>query len=94
MSSLKNKLQQDQIRALKNHDQIELDILRFVIAQIKNKEIEKKADLSDEEVIMVLRKQAKELQESIDSAKRANRPDLIEYNEKQLSIINSYLPQD
>lgn len=89
---LKEKLQKDQLSALKSGDKSKLETLRYILAQIKNKEIDKKADLTDEEVVDILRKQSKELQESIDAFKKGNRPDLIEQSEKQKQIVASYLP--
>lgn len=89
---LKEKLQKDQLSALKSGDKSKLETLRYILAQIKNKEIDKKADLTDEEVVDILRKQSKELQESIDAFKKGNRPDIIEQSEKQKQIVASYLP--
>lgn len=91
---LKQKLQEDQIKSLKTGDKEKLDILRFVIAQIKNKEIEKKSELNDEEIIIVLKKIVKELKESIIAFEKGGRTDLIEKNKKQLEIINQYLPAE
>lgn len=88
------KLQVDQLTALKSGDKKKLNTLRYILAQIKNKEIEKKADLTDEEVVQILRKQNKELQESIDAFQKGNRDDLVkEYKEQQMIVI-SYLPPE
>jgi len=91
---LKQKLQEDQIIALKSGDHDKLNIIRFIISQIKNKEIEKRSELSNDEVILVLKKIAKELNESISAFEKGNRQDLVEENKKQLSIISQYLPQE
>jgi hypothetical protein len=91
---LKQKLQEDQIIALKSGDHDKLNIIRFIISQIKNKEIEKRSELSDDEVILVLKKIAKELNESISAFEKGNRQDLVEENKKQLTIISQYLPQE
>jgi len=91
---LKQKLQEDQIIALKSGDHDKLNIIRFIISQIKNKEIEKRGELSDDEVILVLKKIAKELNESISAFEKGNRQDLVEENKKQLTIISQYLPQE
>jgi len=91
---LKQKLQEDQIIALKSGDHDKLNIIRFIISQIKNKEIEKRGELSDDEVILVLKKIAKELNESISAFEKGNRQDLVEENKKQLAIISQYLPQE
>ncbi|MBP6044632.1 MAG: GatB/YqeY domain-containing protein [Microgenomates group bacterium] len=91
---LRQKLQDDQLNALKTGNKEVLEILRFVIAKIKNQEIEKKTELTDEETVAVLKKVVRELNESKDAAVKAVRQDLIEQNEKQISIISPYLPQE
>lgn len=91
---LHQKLQEEQIKALKSGEKQKLDTLRYVIAQIKNKEIEKKEELNDEEVISTLQKIKKELQESIDAAEKGGRTELIADNKAQLEIISAYLPEE
>lgn len=91
---LKQKLQEEQITALKSKDSQKLSVLRFILAQIKNKEIEKKGELTDEEIILVIKKIAKELKESIEAFKKGGREDLVKENEKQLEIVSSYLPKE
>lgn len=91
---LKEKLQQDQIQALKSGDKEKLSILRYLIAQIKNKEIEKQTELNDTEVVEVIRKQVKELNEAKEAAQKANRQDLVTENQKQINIVSSYLPEE
>ncbi len=91
---LRQTIKDDQIKALKAHDQLTLNTLRYILAQIKNKEIEKRAELTDDEVISVLRKQTKELHESIEAFKKGERNDLVTEYEKQLQITSSYLPKE
>ncbi len=87
------KIQADQITALKSGQKTRLEVLRYILAQIKNKEIEKKAVLTDEETTKTLQKVAKELKESIDAAKKGNRNELVEGYQKQLVIVEEYLPK-
>lgn len=91
---LYQQLQAEQITALKSKDTLKLQTIRGIIALIKNKEIEKKAELSDEEVLAVIKKTKKELVESIDSFTKGGRKDLIEESQKQLDIVNTYLPPE
>ena len=88
------QLQSEQITALKSKDSLKLQTLRGIIAQIKNKEIEKKEALSDEEVLTVIKKTKKELLESIESFTKGGRADLTEESENQLKIVNTYLPAE
>lgn len=91
---LKQKLQADQIASLKNGDKKKLEILRYILAQIKNKEIDTQKELTEDEVIGVLKKQVKELQESIESFEKGGRTDLSENSKNQLNIIKEYLPAE
>ena len=91
---LRKKLQDDQLTALKNGDKDRLSLLRFIIAQVQNKEIEKKGELTDEETVAVLKKVARELKESIVAFEKGGRSDLVEDNKKQLDIFSSYLPAE
>lgn len=91
---LLQKLQEEQIIALKSGDTKKVSLLRYVIAQIKNKEIEKREELTDEEAVTTLQKIKKELLESIDAAEKGGRTDLVEDNKAQLEIVSSYLPKE
>jgi len=91
---IKQKLQQDQFTAMKSADKDKVTVLRYILAQIQNKEIEKKANLTDEETIVVLRRFVKELNESIEAFTKGNRADLVAGTKKQLEIITPYLPAE
>lgn len=91
---LTQKITQDQIQALKNHDQEKVTTLRYILAQIKNKEIDKKAQLTDDEILNILRKIIKELNESIEAFGRGKREDLIKEYQKQLDLVTAYLPKE
>lgn len=91
---LRQKIQSDQLAAMKAGEKERLETLRYIVAKMKYKEIEKKAELTDEEVIEIIRKQQKELQESITAFEKGNRPDLVEPNKRQLEIITAYMPPE
>lgn len=91
---IQQKMQADQIQAMKSKDSKRLGTLRYILAQIKNKEGDKQSELTDDEVMNVLRKVAKELNESITSFEKGKRPDLIEESKAQLTIVASYLPKE
>ncbi len=91
---LGQKLQADQVEALKSHNTEKLEVLRFIIAKIKNKEIEKKSELTDEEVVDILRKHIKELNEAITAFEKGGRTDLIDQNKKQIAVVTPYLPAE
>jgi len=91
---IKQKIQEQLIFSLKADEKDKVNVLRYILAQIKNKEIEKKADLNDEETLAVLRKIIKELKESIEAFKKGRREDLVDEYTKQLNIVSSYLPAE
>lgn len=91
---IKQQLQKDQIAAMKAGDKDRLNTIRYIVSQIKNKEIDAKQELSDEEVIQLLRKQIKQLHDSNESFAQGNRQDLIDENTKQITIISEYLPPE
>jgi len=94
---LRQKIVSDQIQALKDHQQDKLTTLRYILAQIKNKEIDKAkagSELNDEEVVSVLRKTVKELNESIAAFKKGGRQDLLKSSQDQLEIVTAYLPKE
>lgn len=91
---LRQKIQENLIRALKEKDEKTLSILRFLMAQIKNKEIDKKQLLTDEEIVAILKKQVKELSEAKTLFQKGGRADLVSQNEEQIKILSAYLPQE
>jgi hypothetical protein len=89
---IQQKMQAEQIIALKTGQKEKLGLLRMLLARIKNAQIEKKAELTDEEIIIILQKFAKELKEAISAFEKGKRFDLAAENKRQLAIIHSYLP--
>ena len=91
---LRQKLQDDSILALKAGDKTKLSVLRFILAQVKNKEIDKQSEINDEETMVVLRKVIKELKESVEAFEKGGRIELLEDSKKQLEIALVYLPAE
>lgn len=91
--SLKEKLVADMKERMKAKDAPALDCIRMVLAAIKNKELDKRAELADADVMAVLQTLAKQRQESIDMYRQGNRPELAAKEETELKLIQSYLPQ-
>ncbi|MDA1316627.1 MAG: GatB/YqeY domain-containing protein [bacterium] len=91
---IKQSIQSELITAMKAKDTEKTQTLRYILAQIKNKEIEKRTELTDEEVTDTLRKEAKKLQESIDSFTAGGRSDLGDESQVQLDILSTYLPKE
>ncbi len=83
--------------AMKEKEQDRLRVLRSLKAKLLEKEISERkggeATLSDEQTIEVLMKAAKQRKESIEQFTEGGRTDLVESEEKELDIIESYLPR-
>ena len=91
---LKQKLQEAQITALKSNDKVRLTIIRYILSQIKNREIDKQKQLTDNEIIDLLRRESKKLDESITAFKSGGREDLVAEYEAQKNIVAEYLPKE
>lgn len=91
--SIRDNIQQQVTQALKARDQKKLDALRFLFSQIKNKEIDLKHPLADEDAIKLLTTEAKHRRESIEAYEKAGRADLAGKEKFELSIIEEYLPK-
>lgn len=91
---LETKIQQDIIAALKNKDEKKLSCLRFLAAQIKNKQIDSKTKLTDNDIISIIRKQIKELKEANALFEKGGRKELVEKNKFEINLLLSYLPTE
>lgn len=89
---LRAKLFSDQTTAMKARDADRLEVLRFINARIKNREIDEHRELDEAEVLQMVQKYVRELDEAISMAQKANRQDLIAANEAQKVIAQEYLP--
>lgn len=83
----------DQIKdAMRAHRQMELGTLRYILSQIKYKEIDKKRELHEDEVIDVLSSEVKKRRDAIKLFKDSGRDELVTEEEKKLVVITSLLP--
>ena len=90
--SLDQDIRKDMFNASKSGNVLESDILKMVLASVKNEEIEKGEKLKDEEIIKVIRKESKKIEDSINEYTKMNRMDLVEKEKVQLEILQKYLP--
>ena len=89
------QIQNDLRESLKNKDEIKVSTLRLLIGAIKNFAIEKESTSyipTDEEILEVIRKEAKKRKESIEQFEAGGRNELVEKETKELQILESYLP--
>ena len=86
------KLEQDMMQALKSKEKEKAGALRLIISKCKNKAIELRKELSDQEIIKVLQTVAKQHKESIKLYKEGDRNDLVEAEVRELGFVEVYLP--
>lgn len=91
--SLVIQINEDVKTAMKSQDKEKLNTIRMLKSAIQLASIEKKSELSDEEVIDVISKQIKMRKDSIAEFTKANRNDLAEQYQSEIDILMSYMPE-
>ncbi len=89
---MKEKIMIDLKNAMKNQNKDLLNVVRMVKGAIQLEEINKKRDLTDDEVVAVIAKQIKTRKETIGDLEKSGRTDLIKQTEKEISILEKYMP--
>lgn len=92
MAALLDKLQADLTAARKGGDKARTLLLGTIIADVKNREIEVRRDLTDDDVIEVLRRGIKKRRESIEMYGKGGRADLAEKERLEVDVLSTYLP--
>ena len=93
MGQLLKKLQDEMKTAMKSGEKDRLSVIRMLISEIKKVQIDKKKELSDEEIIQVLQRYAKQRKESIKQYREAGREDLAQKEETELKVVQEFLPK-
>jgi uncharacterized protein YqeY len=97
--TIKKRLEDDLKEAMKARDELRLNCLRMLKSKILEKEVSLRAkegkdyQLSDEEVVQVASSYAKQRRDSIESYRQGGREDLAAKEEKELAVVEGYLPQ-
>lgn len=91
--SIEQRLRDDLKTAMRERDVMRRSTIRMALAALKNARVAKNADLTEDEEIVVLGKEAKQLQDAIVEFERGKRDDLVAEATAQIEIIRVYLPQ-
>lgn len=92
--NLEQKIQQDLKEAMKSGDRFKVDTLRGLIAQIKDERIKlRPKELEEKDVLAVLQRAVKRRKEAISLYQQGNRQDLVDKEQRELEIIQQYLPE-
>ena len=95
MSELKTRLQSDLTTAMKGRDELSAATIRMALTAITNEEVAGKEhrELTDDDVVTVLGREAKKRREAAEAYDAANRPELAERERAELGVLQAYLPQ-
>lgn len=90
---LKTKFNELLHDAMRNKDEITRDTIRMVLTNLKLTEVEKKTTLDDAGILSIVQKEIKMRHESILDFKKGNRQDLVERSEKEIKVLEQFLPK-
>jgi len=92
---LEEQITKDYIQAMKSKDSLKSSTLNFLRAQLKNVRIDKRAEtVDDADVIIVIKKQVKQRQDSIEQYTQGGRPELADKEAAEMNILKTYLPEE
>ena len=91
---MKKKIKKDLINSMKEQDKFKLSVLRMLKSALQKEEINKKSDLTDEEVLNVIKKEVKVRNASLEEYIEYNRNDLADNLKKEIEILKTYLPKE
>ncbi|MBU00051.1 MAG: aspartyl-tRNA amidotransferase [Gemmatimonadetes bacterium] len=90
---LKNRLRSDLTSARKDRDKLRTLVLSTILADVHNREIELRAELSDDQTIQVLSRGIKQRKDAASQMRAAGRDELANGEEAQLTVLSEYLPE-
>ena len=91
---MNEKIANDLKAAMKSGDKFKLSVLRMLKSALQLESISKKHELSDDEVMSVVKKQVKTRKDSIEEFKKYNKIEEVEKLEQEIEILNTYLPEE
>ena len=92
-SELKTLITDDMKSAMKAGEKQKLGTIRLILSAVKQREVDERIELKDEDIITILDKMAKQRRESIEQFAKADRNDLIEIESAEIDVIKLYLPK-
>ena len=92
-NELKSAISESLHDAMRARDRQRAGVLRLITAEVKNAEIEKRTELGDDAVLAVLSRMAKQRRASVDEFTAAGRDDLADQEQSELTVIESFMPQ-
>ena len=93
MTTMQDRLKDEMKQAMRSRAKERLGVIRLIMAAIKQKEVDERIVLDDDQVIVVLDRMLKQRRESIRQYRDADRVDLAEVEEAEVLVIQDFLPQ-
>lgn len=90
--TIKDKILEDMKVAMRAQEKERLATIRLILAAVKQREVDERIVLSDEQVLATLNKMIKQRRDSITQFEAGNRPDLAEKEAEEVRVIQAYLP--
>jgi uncharacterized protein YqeY len=91
--SLEERLVEEMKQAMKSNDKLRLSTIRMVRSALKNKEIDLRKTLEDEDIVKVIQVMVRKGEESVEQFQSGGRMDLVEKEKSEIEILKSFLPQ-
>jgi uncharacterized protein YqeY len=91
--TLKDRITEDMKTAMRAKDAPRLLTIRGLLAAMKQREVDERIELDDAQIVSIIDKLVKQRKDSITQFTAGNRPDLVEKEEAERSVLESYLPQ-
>ncbi len=91
--ALAQDIQKDFITARKSKDEDAVKVLTMVHSAIRNKEIEQKSELKEDEILTILNKEIKQRKDSIEQYTKGGRKELADSEQKEIDLLQKYLPE-
>lgn len=91
--TLKQRIQEDMKAAMRAGEKQQLGVIRLILAAIKQREVDERITLDDDQVVVVLDKMLKQRRESIEQYEKAAREDLAAQERFEVTVLQQYMPQ-
>ena len=91
--TLKQQITEDMKTAMRAKDVARLGTIRLLLAAMKQREVDERIELSDEQVVAIIEKMLKQRRDSISQYEAANRQDLADAEKFEVSVLQGYMPQ-
>jgi len=91
--SLKNRITEDMKAAMRARETARLGAIRLLLAAMKQKEVDERIELDDTAIVTIIDKMLKQRKDSIEQYQKANRQDLVDAEQFEVTVLSGYMPQ-